>query len=591
MQQASKLFNLPDVYLDDFQYTEASYSVRSSHELAENSSIPRDLEGTTKMALVKKHNKITKINPPKISSHSPRPDLTDIEIALIVSSYNTVPISLIQHTLNLPKRTIEDIYNKYKHEPIVQVPLIAISDTSRYLNEENLRYIYDSTDFHHIDDPLTDKELLRQSTLKSNKEESIDSSCYTGYLSERIKGGDTLKSPTRTSGYIFPIKDFTSSYSQLYGRTWSDHFETVFTKSILDNNVFYTINKSTYLPNDVQYKTNIANKWNTTVHLPHTNYYISYNNHTPTNLAKTYLDFYKSTTVKNKEVQNDDTYWTQGTVYLLVPLLYNNPNMITNFTLNPTPTTIFNKDYNVTYTTYRYHYQNFKPDDNNHLYLQYHILRPSIYDRCIASPLQDKNQELRYTFPRNTYKPLANNKDKYDTTFPAIHCNNCNTFLSKHTSLVCECKQLRITVNTLSLAKRTHKIKVKPITININSLSPELRQKVNKHLNIELTDKPLKSKLNYAYGQIKDLKPNSIKQRSLYQYTSSIKYQHQFRQTTKTFLQVFQEPNSSFSLHLYNYNPKLNNKHKLFNITPDVLPLYTSFNFPLANTAQEPYVI
>jgi hypothetical protein len=590
MQSASRLFNTTDVYLDDFQYTKPSLLVRSSHELAENNSIPRDLDGTTKMHLVKEHNKITKINPPIISSNSPRPDLTDIEIALIVSSYNTTPISLIQHTLNLSKRTIEDTYNKYKHEPIIQVPLIAISDTSRYLNEENLRYIYDSTDFHHDDDPLTNKELLRQDTLKSNKEESVDSNCYTNYLSQRIEAGATIKSPTRTSGHIFPDKDFTERYAQLYGGTWGDHFETVFTKSILDNITTYTINKSTYLPNDVRYKSVTTSKYNDTVYLPHKNYYINYNNHTPTNLAKTYLDFYNSTSTQNKEVIDEDTYWTQGTAYLLIPLLYNNPNMITNFTFNNKPLTIHNSNYNTTYTTSRYHYQNYKPSDN-HLYLQYHILRPSIYDRCIASPLQDSNQELRYTFPKNTYKPLANDKDKYDTTFPAIHCNDCNTFLSKHTSLICECKKLRITVNTLSLDKRTHNVKVKPISINIQALPITLKQKVLKHLDIEPTNKPLTSKLKYAYGQIKDLRPNSTKQRNLYQYTSSIKYQHQFSQNTKTFLQVFQAPSSSFSLHLYNYNHKLKNKHKLFNITPNVLPLYISFNFPLSNTSQEPYVI
>ena len=588
MQSASKLFNLNDVYLDDFQYTDASLQVRSSHELAENNSIPRNLDGVTKMKIVKEQNKITKINPPKMTAHSLRPDLTDIEIALIVSSYNTTPTSIIEHTLNISKRTIEEVYNQYKHEPLVQVPLVAISDTSRYLSATNLRYIYDSQDYHHDLDPLTNKELLRQSTSKSDKEDLIDTCCYERYISERLQAGHTLKSPTRTSGYIFPTKDIADSYTQLHGRTWGDYFETVFNKSILDGNVYYTI-KNTSIPNNVSYLTVSSNRFKDTVYIPHLNYHIVENNYLPTNLAKTYLDIYQSS--NNKEVFQEESDWTQAQVHLLIPLLYNNPNMISNFITDQrdNPLTLTNKKFNLTYTTRRYHYQNYT-SSNGHLYLQYHILRPSIYDRCIASPLQDSNQNLRYTFPRNTYKPLLNIDDKYDTTFPAIHCNNCSTFISKHTSLVCECQQLRITVNTLPIQKRTHNVKLKHIEINLNKLNPNLRSKINKHLNT--TSNKIKSKLRYAYAQIKELRPNSSKQRNLYQYTSSIKYQHQFHQNTKTFLQVFQTPEASFSLHLYNYSDKLQNKaHKLFNITPNVLPLYTSFDFPLSNTSQEPYVV
>lgn len=572
--EASNLFNIPTQYLDDSKFDKTK-TVRSVHELAELANIPKDLSGNDKRVELNKHNKVSKVRPPTQTKHAARPDLSDMEIALIVCSYNTIHSNIIARTLNISVRTVEEIYKQYKHEELVQVPLIMITDTSRYLSPDNERFIYNQSDFHHLDDPLTNKELLRQDITKTNKEFSIETISVQRYFDSKIQAGCTLVPPTGSARYITTYKSIEESHTGLYGGTWNKYFGTVCKESILG----YEFITPT-IDNKLTYSTILRNRFDKQVFYSHMNYHIKHNTTTPTNLAQGYLLSYNNST--NKESIGNNT-WVQAQVYLLAPLLYNNSNMIHKFIkdYHLNHTTI--ETTTLTYTTNSNHYKNYEAQ-NNHIYTPYHITRPPIYYRGLSSPIQDFNQKLRYTFPNNTYIKFPSTTSKYDTTFPAVYCNKCHTFLSQHTTLSCECKDITIDVKTTSMTKRTSKVKLKHITINPN-IPEYLANKVN-----SLTSSTT-SRLKYAHGQTKSLYPNSSKNRQLYRYTSSIKYQHKFYQTTKAVLQIFQTQEANYSIHLYNYSDKLTNRpHNLFNITPDISPLYTSFNFPLPNTTQEPYV-
>lgn len=598
MAEASTLYNVKPVYLSDLKFTDTTLKIRSSHDLAPIHFIPENLSGKDKMSLVKKFNKKVKVTPPQISQYSTRPTLSDMEISLIVSSFNSIPASTIAHTLNIHEDRVITIYNQYKHEPLRQLPLIAIYDTSRDITEDNERAIYKAGDLNHIDDPLTNKELLRPSL----SDESIDINLLTSYITSRYQAGDTHKQYGALAGHIYSPTNIEELHTSLYGRAWSDDFGSVFKKSILNNHVVVGVS----MPYYHSYFIKKTDRYDNTIYLKHPSYFMRYNLSQHTYLAKTYLDMYNKV---NLELLEDSTFTETHAVNLnilfntdpnKIPILFNDSKHDVLSIGAKTLSNYINKEINhkVIYTTDLSLLANYKPSST--FYLPYNIVRPPIFLKAVGSPLQDKNKKLRYRFPPNTYErfiPKApRGKASSLTPYPAVVCKKCNTYLSIHTVKTCECKA--ISINAQLVSSRTPKVHscgtIKNISVNITKLPPQLKDKLKAFTNKDV----IKSKNKYMYGQNKKLfYMSKYRPASYYSYTSAIKYQHEFNSYVKYHVEVYQDSTSphGFTYHTYNYSSKLQQQQPstlgIFNVTPNILPLYTSFSFPVPTTLKEPHIV
>ena len=585
---ATKLYNIKEHYLDDFEYTDTTLKVRSAHELGEIQGLPENLPATDKREIVIANNKKLKIKSPLISNTSLRPTLSDMEIALIVSSYGVISTKLLAHTLNVHTLVINNTYKKFKYEKLLHLPLISIMDSSRYLSEDNERTIYNHDDMNHLDDPLTSKELLWQ----TSPEQEIDQKILTTYIDKQIERGNTFESYARFAGYFFVTKNVETEHFALYGRTWSDYFTSIFKKGVLNT---YTIpNTITKLPYSVPTVKRLTGT-RQVKYIYHQPYTLTHNLYQHTHLLYTYLNKYQQYNIEEQE----DSSFTYNNINTLNLMMNSSPNVTAN-TIRPfvyKPQTFLNNK--VIYTTDYSKIRGYKPT-NNEMYVPYNIVRPAIYNRAFCSPLQDKNNMLRYRFPPNTYtklKPTQYLPIRANHPYPAILCTKCQTLLSKHTVTQCKCKAVRITFNIYHIAQENHKdIQIKNIKINLDKLKDtKLTNKIKQVLDITDNAKSiLKSKQQYAYGKVSNLLYKSTLPKHHNVYTSSIKHSHQFSSTNKGHIEVFTDSKDDIQLHLYNYSNKLLKQQPstkgMFNFTPNVLPLYVQFTLPIHCTSQEPRV-
>jgi hypothetical protein len=584
---ATELYNIKEHYLDDFEYTDTTLKIRSAHELGELQGLPENLSGKDKRRIVLENNKKLKVKSPLVSHTSSRPTLSDMEIALIVSSYGVIPTKLLAHTLNVPTLTINETYKKFKHEKLVQLPLVSIMDSSRYLSEDNERTIYNHDDMNHLDDPLTSKELLWQ----TSSEQKIDQKILATYIDKQIEKGNTFEPYTRLAGYFFVTEDVETKHSTLYGRTWSDYFTSIFKKGVLNT---YTIpNKITKLPYSIPTVKRLT-KTQQVKYIYHPPYTLTHNLYQHTHLLRTYLNKYQQ---YNTEEQEDSSF-TYNNINTLNLMMNSSPNVTANM-IRPfiyEPQTFHNNK--VIYTTDYSKIRGYKPT-NNEMYVPYNIVRPAIYNRAFGSPLQDKNNVLRYRFPLNTYTRLKSTQYlpvRVNHPYPAILCTKCQTLLSKHTVTQCKCKAVRIIFNIYQVTQENHKdVQIKNININLDKLKDtKLANKIKQILNIADNTKSIKSKQQYAYGKVSNLFYKSALPKHHNIYTSSIKYTHRFSSSNKGHIEVFTDSKDDIQLHLYNYSDKLLKQQPstkgMFNFTPNVLPLYVQFTLPIHCTSQEPRV-
>ena len=103
-------------------------------------------------SMAKKTNKLLKISSYASSSKPLRPDLSDIEIALIHSTWGNIPVSHMAETLNITEVRLKQIRKATEHlykqanTPLPSLPLITITDTSRYWTDEEVIDTYGDLD-------------------------------------------------------------------------------------------------------------------------------------------------------------------------------------------------------------------------------------------------------------------------------------------------------------------------------------------------------------------------------------------------------------------------------------------------------------
>jgi len=111
------------------------------------------------------HNKYLKVSNFATSNKPLRPDLSDIEIALIHSTWNSTDPKLIADALNISVIRLKQVRKSTAHlykqhnTALPQLPLVMLTDTSRYWTEDEL--------LENYGDLKTTKDLLRGAPTQS----------------------------------------------------------------------------------------------------------------------------------------------------------------------------------------------------------------------------------------------------------------------------------------------------------------------------------------------------------------------------------------------------------------------------------------
>jgi len=171
-------------YLDSLTFYEIAHIHRAP-------TVGQDITDIIKNVKVK--NKVLRMGTKGSTSIMPiRPDVSNLEIALIHAVYQTLPVKVIADMLNMTKNKVKKIYSGTKylyrngHDTIVRpsdeyidkeskgrvqdyvppLPLITITDTSRYWDEETQNKYYGICDAD-FDTPYDShyKDLLRRAEI------------------------------------------------------------------------------------------------------------------------------------------------------------------------------------------------------------------------------------------------------------------------------------------------------------------------------------------------------------------------------------------------------------------------------------------
>ncbi len=171
----------------------------------------------------KAQNKFLKVSSFKSSINPLRPDISDIELALIHSSRGSIPEDMLCSMLNISRNRLkyirqstESLY-KIANTPLPSLPLVTITDTSRYWTEGELldTYQLNSEDIPQ-DFGVHYKDLLRQ--LESQAKELKFPINEPLYSEEYFEG--TV--PNRTSIPSTLLKEDNEDYSKLSSAIWAN---------------------------------------------------------------------------------------------------------------------------------------------------------------------------------------------------------------------------------------------------------------------------------------------------------------------------------------------------------------------------------
>ncbi len=188
----------------------------------------------------KAQNRFLKVSSFKSSINPLRPDISDIELALIHSSRGSIPDDVLCTMLNINRNRLkyirqatESVY-KIANTPLPSLPLVTITDTSRYWSEEELLDTYKIKYPKSADDTPSNegepsdileipsdygvhyKDLLRQleAQAKELKFPVNDPLCSKEYFKGTVPNGTTIPSTL--------LKEDNEDYSNLSSAIWAN---------------------------------------------------------------------------------------------------------------------------------------------------------------------------------------------------------------------------------------------------------------------------------------------------------------------------------------------------------------------------------
>ena len=588
MPKASDLLSIDDFYIADSIHDDNYFKERSVHEIAEGQCILEGVPTDEKLKEVNRFNKETKVRPPKITKGFKRPKLSDMDIALIQASYGTVPADTIAHLMGVPKKTVINTYKTTHKYSIPLMPLITVVDTSRYLEPEVERTVYNSDELNHLDDPRTYKELLRH----NSREYKHDAEILKKYVSTAFTPTDIERTLSGLNTRLFLIENVKEIYFGIYGRTWSEDIKGIFRSGLSTRYLTPYISRYKakrnkdkilyhFIPQPVKFNNELIKAFNLPTSTP------------PEILFQTSLILNATTNYVHQV----------GNKHVKIP----------NLTLP--------------YTTDMTLASNYKPNKDGEYYLPYLVTRPKLYERALGSPLVDNRGMLRYAiYHAKPFKP-AYFSDMYedDTYYFGIRCRKCNTFLTPHTVQSCS----HIKIKSVLQSKRIVPLKgtLKPVTLYLDRITDETTLKtIKEHFKtLDIVESPnkeikrlqarsdiktldssqsqsefngqlintIKSKRRYLYGKgvTKTLPKKS------YSFLPSNKFDYTFNTGKAQLLEVYIDDPvrslHSFTLHYYKHSTKLKDLKPdtlgLYEISNyNVYELYTQFHTVLHSTLQEP---
>ena len=353
----------------------------------------------------KAFNKFLKLSNYNTSINPLRPDVSDIELALIHATKDNIPFDVLASLLNISVTRIKYLRSstaplyKVANSPLPSIPLVTITDTSRYWSEDELLETYGlGTQGLHY------KDLLRR--LKSQGEK------LQFPISEPTGGPKDSEGtiPNRTSIPSTLLKEDNEDYSELSDRVWSYVSREEGVSGLLSFQDEKSNNPLTvgsplgegYFEVDINYTSNVRSKYNNT------------NSNSKT----------RKLTLLEHEHRGKDKLLVPLFIVKLAIKIYNSyvsnemeppslERLVINLLSNP-ETTCSSLNF---------------------------PLAPLSSNRGHCMPVRNKSKELLYTLdtPPLVYPKFTSSNYGY-----GIICHKCNTFLSDATTNKCKHAQIEI---------------------------------------------------------------------------------------------------------------------------------------------------
>jgi len=583
------------LYISDMFYNEEQEKVRQVKEIGTFQGLPADLPTSQMYEQVKLNNKQTRKSPPNLTKDNLRPAITDTEIALIHACYYTVPQEVLAHILNLSIKQLKDIHDQTQHTLLPSIPMVMITDTSRYLSDSHINELmgYPSNDEpedtrytnlkdNHDDDfnISTNKELLRISKTEQAILKDIET-----HISKHLKEEDketSVQLPTTTIQANCNIDEVNTGIN--------GEAKCLLTQSEVDN-----LNSTSRKLPFKNYHSLPFFKYVETgygaIKLNIPSLYQKFNFHTSklyTLISNKLLTYYSSSYLTDEVYDKHPSLEDKRNVFLSLPLfLSTNLNVVLN-KLFHTPTkkySFFNPKTNITSTiVYKDHLKGqekyksfFNKDNNEYITYTYHkITKPHFYERAFNAKLFNKHNVLNF-IPDDDLRNNIQQSLKRDNVIPkctisevadrnreiklAIVCPKCNTLLSKDTTL--ECPHITL--------------KVSPIVSHLQHRKPKKHNKFPMVYPFTLMDTSLESFEN-ELTTFKDKVKTTTKYDYLYKTSQT------FKDIYTIYIDQTDDSLNDFSIHIYNHLTLKEIDIPLYEyitkVSPNIKPLFTHFKLP-----------
>jgi hypothetical protein len=549
--------NIPkDLYIGNMYTTQEQEKVRQVKEITAGAQLtPVDLSTKDAYTQTKELNKQTKVSPPTLTKNTLRPAVTDTEIALIHATYYTTPIDIIAHTLSLSVEQVRDIHSQTQHHLLPSIPMVMVTDTSRFITEDRLNTLYESQNEPTIN---TSKELLRLSKTEQGILNRIKSS-----IKKSLKKIDKEAPIPPNYNLIKVYEDVSNTNTGLYESKGNiitvDHLRDISLTSTLPFINYHSL----------PYKAAVSNGFNRS-YIKHPAYYQKYS-YTTKRLPVAVSNLMYSEILSNYFNENTPSIIDKTYYLLSLPLSFStNLNVMLNrFIELP--------DYSIAYTNHKTqltsvleytssltnkdkYTSEFNKETNTYTTKVYHkIGLPYLYERAFNAPLftgDNLNYQIDIKLPTtNTFVPtLESTVNSKDAIKYAFICLKCNAMLSDDTTQECPHIKLKVIKFRTSLQHR----------------------KPNRHLKFPMV-KPFTISSNPTQEFLNDLnKYKAVK--------TTTKYDYLFKDTFKYFYTLYLDTTleSHFTVHTYTTKDieTVTLMEYITSVSKDITPLFTNFNLP-----------
>jgi len=614
------------LYISEMFYNEEQEKVRQVKEIGTFQGLPADLPVSQMYEQVKLNNKKTRKSPPNLTKDNLRPAITDTEIALIHACYYTIPHEVLAHILNLSTAQLKDIHNQTQHTLLPSIPMVMITDTSRYLSDDNINELmgYPSDSNSNSKDDILN-EINKDNMTRHDDLEDPYNDSYINSKDNQEKLKDTNTSPFKISSnkellriskteqaILEDIEAHITSYFKKEDKETSISLPTT---TIQANCNIDEVNTGINGEAECLLTQNEVDSLNSTSRkLPFKNYhslpffkyvetgygpiklnipslYQKFNFHTNklyTLISNKLLTYYSKVYLTDEVYDKHPLLEDKRNVFLSLPLfLSTNLNVVLN-KLFHTPTkkySFFNPKTNITSTIiYKDHLKGqekyksfFDKDSNEYITYTYHkITKPHFYERAFNAKLFNSHNILNF-IPDDDLRNNIQQSLKRDNVIPKCTISEvANRNREIKLAIVCpKCHTLLSQDTTLKCPHIT--LKVSPIVSHLQHRKPKNHNKFPMVVPFILMDASRESFENELIT-FKDKVKTTTKYDYLYKTSQT------FKDIYTIYIDQTDDSLNDLSIHIYNHLTLKEIDIPLYEyitkVSPNIKPLFTHFKLP-----------